>query len=432
VRLSREPGATFRSLRNRNYRLYISGIALSSVGTWMQAVAQGWLILELTGGSGGALGITTALQFMPALLFGLWAGVIVDRYPKRLILMVSQTAMGALALILGMLTVTGAVRLWHIYALAFALGLARLVDDPTRQSFVVELVDPDDRANAIALEGAAMTSARIVGPAVAGVLIDIIGIGPVFLVNGISFAVMIAGLKLVRDGDLHAAPRSSRMKGQLRAGLAYVRGRGDLVLVFTLVGFVAAFGMNPQITTPLMTKNVFHADARSFGLASTVFAAGSLAGTLLAARTSRPTRRLMLSAALLFGVLEALSALLPTYASFLILLAPTGLMVVIFTTSAIVTMQLDVTPEMRGRVSGLYYLIFTGTTPIGAPMIGWFAQVLGARAGLLVGGGVTILATVGIAPLLLRHGRAKTAPALDSTPLSGSSRQLIVHQRSKR
>jgi MFS family permease len=409
-------GVTFRSLRNRNYRLYALGMGISAIGTWMQRVAQAWLILELTGGSGSALGIITAMQFIPPLLFGLWGGVIADRHSKRRVLLVTQTAMGALALILGTLAVTGAVRIWHVYVLAFALGLCTLVDNPTRQSFIVELVEPADRANAIALDSAMMTLARIVGPAIAGVLIDIIGSGPVFLINALSFVAVILGLRLMREAQLHMAPRIPRGPGDLRAGLAYVRGRGDLVLVLVLVGFTAAFGMNPQITTVLMTRNVFHAGAGSFGLASTVFAVGAFAGALLAARGRRPGKRTVLGAALLFGVLEAGSSLLPTYASFVAVLAPTGMMLVIMNNATTVMMQLDVTAEIRGRVNGLFFLLFNGTTPIGAPVIGWLAQELGARAGLLTGGAVTILVTVTVAPLLTRHGYPDAARTPDLVP----------------
>jgi MFS family permease len=386
-------------------------MAVSTVGTWLQLVAQDWLILDITGNSGSALGITTALQFVPLLLFGLWGGVVADRYSKRRVLMVAQTVMGALALTLGALTVTGAVRIWQVYFLALALGLVMLVDLPTEQSFIVELVAPANRTNAIALDGAARASARLVGPALAGVLINSIGIGPAFLINGFSYAVVVLALKLIRKSELHVAPRPSRMKGQLRAGLTYVRRRDDLMLVFVLVGFVAAFGLNPQITTALMTKNVFHAGAGSYGLASTGFAVGSLTGSLLAARIGRPNKRLMLGAALLAGVLEAASALVPTFTWFLVLIPPTGLVLVIFTNAAVVTVQLDVTPEMRGRVSGLYYLVFNGTTPIGAPLIGWIAQQLGARAGLLTDGVVTVLATMCVAPLLVRSRRGYPSPA---------------------
>jgi MFS family permease len=405
-RASRRFGATFRSMRSRNYRLYASGLVISATGTWMQRIAQDWLVLDLSGGSGGALGVTTALQFLPLLLFGAWGGVIADRYAKRRVIMVTQTALGVLALALGAFTVTGTVRIWHVYALAFALGVATLVDNPTRQSFIVELVGPEDRANAIALDSATLTCARIAGPAVAGVLIDVVGVGPVFLINGISFTAVILGLKLMREEELHTAPRPARAARQVRAGLAYLRGRRDLTLMFALVGIVAAFGMNPQLTTALMTREVFHAGAGAFGFASTAFAVGSLMGALLAARGGDPGERLMLASAFSFGVLETVAALLPTYASFVVLLLPTGLVLIMFTNATVVAIQLGVAPEMRGRVTGLYVIVFTGTTPIGAPVIGWLAQVLGARSGLLAAGVITISATAATAPLLLRAAAA--------------------------
>jgi MFS family permease len=407
--------AMFRSLRSRNYRLYASGMAISATGTWMQRIAQDWLVLDLTRGSGSALGITTALQFLPLLMFGLWGGVIADRYAKRRVIMVSQSALGVLALTLGIIAVTGAARIWEVYALAFALGLVTLVDNPTRRSFIVELVGPADLANAIALDSATLTSARIVGPAVAGVLIGLVGVGPVFLINGLSFAAVIVGLRLMREEELYSAPRASRTTGELRAGLAYVRGRRDLVHLLVLVGFVAAFGTNPQMTTALMTKKVFHGGAGSFGLASTALAVGSLAGALLAARGGNPTKRVMLGAAFLFGALETVTALLPTYASFVALLLPTGVMLIIFNNAAAAITQLEVIPEMRGRVSGLYITVFTGTTPIGAPLIGWLAEVFGARFGLLTGGVITMLATVATAPSLVRAATV-TARTTEKTP----------------
>jgi MFS family permease len=416
VRLRGEPGATFRSFRNRNYRLYISGILVSTVGTWSQIVAQDWLVLDITRGSGSALGITTALQFLSLLLLGPWGGVVADRYPKRLVLMVTAAAYGVLSLILGTLTVTGTVLLWHVYVLAFALGLVNVVDMPTRQSMVFELVKPADRVNAVALQGAAMASGRLIGPAIAGLLINIIGIGPVFMIGALLFSPVIVALLLMREDELYVPTRSKAIKGQLRATVAYLRGRRDLVLVLALVGFVAAFGMNQQITTALMTKNVYHLNAGAYGLASTLFAVGSLSGSLLAARLGRPTKRLMLITALLFGAVVVASALPPTYPLFVVLMPPTGLLVVICTTSTLVAVQIDVAPDIRGRIAGLYYLVFTGTKPFGSTAIGWAAQVFGARAGMFVSGLVTVLAALVIAPLLLRHERAKEPTSVAPFP----------------
>lgn len=391
-------------------------MTVSTVGTWLQFVAQDWLVLDITRGSGSALGITTALQFLSLLLLGPWGGVVADRYPKRLILTATQTTMAALALILGILTISGTVRIWHIYVLAFALGLSNVVDMPTRQAVIFELVRPVDRVNAVALQGAAMASGRLIGPAVAGLLINAIGIGPVFLIGGLSYSAVILSLLLMREEELYDATRSTAIKGQLRATVAYLRGRRDLVLVLVLVGFVAAFGMNQQITTALMTKNVFHLDASAYGVASTAFAAGSLAGSLLAARFGNPTRRLMLLTALMFGLVVMGSALPPAYGLFMVLMPPTGLLLVLCTTSTLLTMQLDVAPEMRGRIAGLYFLVFTGTKPIGSTAIGWAAQVFGARSGMFVSGLGTVLAVVAVAPLLLRYQRAPEPASATARP----------------
>lgn len=397
----------FRSLRVRNYRLFASGQVVSNTGTWMQRVAQDWLVLELTHGSGTALGITTGLQFLPLLLFGLWGGVLADRYPKRRILLATQAAMGLLALVLGVLALTGTAQVWHVYALAFGLGMATVIDNPARQSFVIEMVGRRDLPNAIALNSATFNGARVVGPAAAGVLIAWIGTGPVFLLNALSFGAVIFGLLAMRTAELHPAEQVPRAKGQLREGLRYVRGRRDLLLVLVLIGFVATFGMNFQVTMALVTREVFGVGASSFGLASTMLAVGSVTGALLAARRTRPRMRLLLSAALLFGLLEIATGLMPTYWSFLILLVPTGLALMTVTTTANATMQLNVAPEMRGRVMGLYMFVFLGTNPLGAPLIGWLAEHFGPRMGIVAGGVVALLAALAVTVLAVPRGRLR-------------------------
>src|SRR6266700_4313251 len=255
---------TFRSLSTRNYRLFATGQVVSNTGTWVQRVAQDWMVLDLTHGSGTALGIATGLQFLPLLLFSLWGGMIADRYPKRRVLMVTQAAAGGLALILGVLAVTGAVRPWHIYLLAFGLGLVTVVDNPTRQSFAIEMVGRDDLQNAIALNSAVFNLARITGPAVAGLVISLIGTSAAFFLNATSYLTVIICLHRMRESELRPAERVARAKGQLRAGLAYVRSRPDLLMTMVLVFFIATFGMNFQVTTALMSRVVFHTGAGSF------------------------------------------------------------------------------------------------------------------------------------------------------------------------
>src|SRR5215475_2564741 len=393
---------TFSSLKTRNYRLFAAGQVVSNTGSWMQRVAQDWLVLQLSHDSGTALGITTGLQFLPLLLFSLWGGVIADRYAKRSILMVTQAVMGALALILGILALTGTVRIWHVYLLAFGLGLATVVDNPTRQAFAVEMVGTDGMANAIALNSAVFNLARIAGPAVAGLVIGIAGTPAAFLVNAASYGAVLVGLKLMRPEELHKVHRPQRARGQLREALSYVRSRPDLSLPMILLFFVATFGMNFQVTLALMSRTVFHTGASAFGFASAVFAFGALGGALLAARQSRPTLGLLLATSMAFSVLEIITGIMPDYLSFLAALVPTGLTLLTFTTAANSRTQLRTTPDMRGRVMGLYLLLFLGGTPLVSPMVGWVAQTFGARMSVVAGGVISGVATIVIGFLLAR------------------------------
>jgi MFS family permease len=390
------------SLRNRNYRLFATGQVISNTGTWMQRVAQDWLVLDLTHGNGAALGITTGLQFLPLLLFSLWGGIFADRYSRRALLMITQALMGGLALILGLLAVTGVVQIWQVYVLAFALGLVTVVDNPTRQTFVAEMVGRAGMANAIALNSAVFNLARIAGPAVAGLVISVLGTPAAFLVNAASFGAALAGLKLMRPAELYPAEKLQRAKGQLREALRYVRARPSQRMLLVLVFFVATFGMNFQVTNALMSRQVFHTGAGAFGIASAVFAAGALGGALLAARRSRPTMSLLLVTAFLFGLLEVFTGLMPDFWSFLFLLLPTGLVLLTFTTAANSATQLGTAAEMRGRVMGLYLLVFFGGAPLGSPLAGWLAQEFGPRMSMISGGVISVLATAVIAVLLTR------------------------------
>jgi MFS family permease len=370
----------------------------------MQRVAQDWLVLELTHNSGTALGVTTGLQFLPLLLFSLWGGAIADRYSKRRILMITQSVMGMLALILGVLAVTGTVRIWQIYGLAFALGLATVVDNPTRQTFVVEMVGRADMPNAIALNSAIFNLARIVGPAIAGLVIGAIGTPAAFFINAASFGAVLTGLKLMRPAELNPVARVPRSKGQLVEALRYVKDRPSLSMTMVLIFFVATFGMNFQVTNALMSRGVFHTGATAFGFASAVFAVGALAGALLAARRAKPGVRLLVTAAFAFGILEVLTGLMPSFWSFLVLLIPTGLALLTFNIVANSATQLGTSPEMRGRVMGLYMLVFLGGAPIGAPLAGWVAEVFGPRISVVAGGAISAVAAVVIG-LVLAHRR---------------------------
>ena len=392
----------FSSLRNRNYRLFAAGQVVSNSGTWMQRTAQDWLVLDLSHGSGSALGIAAGLQFLPLLLFSLWGGAIADRFGKRRILLITQSLMGALALILGILAVTGTVRLWHVYLLAFALGMITVVDNPTRQTFVTEVVGRTDMANAIALNSAIFNLARIAGPAMAGIIIGLVGTPTAFLINAVSYGAVITGLLLMRSGELSPVKRTARAAGQLREALRYLKGSPRIWLPLTMLFFVATFGMNFQVTTALMSRGVFHTGAGAFGLASTAYAVGALGGALLAARRRHPSVRLQIAVALAFGILETASGLMPAYWAFLLLLLPTGLAVVMYTTAANSAIQLGTDPQLRGRVMGVYMLVFLGGAPIGSPLIGWVAEQFGPRMSLISGGVISAIAAIAVGIVLIR------------------------------
>jgi MFS family permease len=402
----------FSSLKVRNYRLFASGQVVSLTGTWMQRVAQDWLVLNLSHNSGTAIGITTGLQFAPVLFFGLYGGVIADRYPKRRTLVITQVAMGVLALWLGLLDVTGAVKLWEVYALAFGLGVATAVDSPVRQSFVNELVGPSLLANAVSLNSATFNIARVLGPAIAGVMIAATGTGWVFLANAVSFVAVLAGLFLIRERELFVGKPATRRRGAVREGLRYVRTRPDLLAVVALVGVVGTLGFNFQITTALLAKNTFHRGADSYGLLSAAFAFGALLGALASARRGVPSKRLVFFSAAAFGVLEVVVAVMPTYWTFFLLLIPCGVATLTFSTAANTTVQLSAASSMRGRVMALYLLVFMGGTPIGAPLVGWIAQVAGARWSLVVGGVASTIGAVLAAAYLARREHVRLEPHL--------------------
>jgi MFS family permease len=398
----------FGSLRERNYRFFASGQVVSLIGTWMQRVAQDWLVLELSGKNPVALGIAAALQFLPTLALSLWAGVLADRLDKRKLLIMLQAAMGLCALGLGLLDVTGVAQLWQVYLFCFVLGCFSAVETPVRQSFVVEMVGKAQVTNAVALNSMTFNLARIVGPAIAGVLITVIGTGWVFLGNFVSFAAVLAGLALMDPSRLHRAEPVERTRGQLAEGLHYVRGRTDLVLLMVLVLLVSTFGMTFFTTLAVAAANVFHQDADGYGLLSTMLAVGTLSGATMAARRStrgRPRLRMLFIAGIVFGALEVVLGVMPTYLTFGLMLIPIGAALMTFTTTANSTVQLSVSPRMRGRVMGLYMLVFLGGNPIGGPLTGWLADAFGGRAPFIVGGVVSLVATLVCALVLVRRGR---------------------------
>lgn len=396
----------FSSLRIRNYRLFAAGQAVSNTGTWMQRIAQDWLVLSLTG-SASAVGITIALQFLPMLVFGLYGGVLADRLPKRPLLLVTQGAMGLTGIALAVLTLAGHVQVWHVYLAAFLLGLVTVLDNPARQTFVSEMVGPAQVANAVSLNSANFQSARLVGPAIAGVLITAVGSGWAFLLNGLSFAAPIAGLLMMRTRELHPVTPQPRAKGQLREGLRYVAGRPELVWPIVLVGFIGTFGFNFPIWLSAFVGDVFHGDAGTYGLFNTLIAAGSLVGALLAARRGQARLRLLVTAAALFSVLLVMTAFAPSFWLFAVLLVPVGVFGLTVNVVANSSVQMATDPEMRGRVMALFMMVFTGGTPVGAPLVGWITDTYGARLGMAAGGLVSLAAALGVAVVLSRVGNLR-------------------------
>ncbi|MFJ7149482.1 MFS transporter [Streptomyces sp. NPDC100445] len=400
---ARRATSMFSSLRIRNYRLFFMGQVVSNTGTWMQRIAQDWLVLSLTGSS-AAVGITTALQFLPMLLFGLYGGVLVDRLPKRPTLLSTQSAMAVTGLALAALTLSGHVQVWHVYVAAFAVGLATVLDNPARQSFVSEMVGPDQLQNAVSLNSANFQSARLVGPAVAGLMITGVGTGWAFLANGLSFAAPLAGLLLMRARELHVVQRAPRGKGQLREGLDYVAKRPELVWPIVLVGFIGTFGFNFPVWLSAYADDVFHAGAGAYSLFNTLMAVGSLVGALLAARRGTARLRVLIAAALAFGTLETVASVATTYWLFALLMIPIGVCGLTVNVTANTAVQMATDPAMRGRVMALFMMVFMGGTPLGAPVVGWITDTYGARIGFAAGGVVSAVAAGAVGLVLARVG----------------------------
>ncbi|SDX03764.1 Predicted arabinose efflux permease, MFS family [Amycolatopsis xylanica] len=400
----------FSSLRIRNYRLFFSGQVVSNIGTWMQRIAQDWLVFSLSDHSPVALGMAVALQFTPTLFLSLWAGVLADRVDKRRLLIGIQAAVVLQATVLGVLDVTGFAQLWHVYLLCFTFGCTGALEVPTRQSFVGEMVGRDQITNAVALNSTIFNMARIVGPAIAGFVITWVGTGWLFIANAASTVAVIAGLVMMNPDKLFRGPAVPREKGQLRAGLRYVRRRSDLMTVMGLVFFVSTFGITYFTSLAVVAANVFHTQADGYGLLSTLLAVGTLTGALMAARRGTrggPSVRLLLLAAFSLGALEFATAFMPTYLAFGIALIPLGYATITFLNTANALVQTAVSPEMRGRVMGIYVLVLIGGSPLGAPMTGWLAAEFGGRSAFYVGGGISAIVAVVAAIILLRRGGVK-------------------------
>lgn len=403
--------STFDALRIRNYRVYFTGALLSNVGTWMQRVAQDWLVLELSHGSGLAVGITTALQFLPMLLITPYGGLIADRFDKRTILRITQSWMAASAGLLGLLAVLGVAQTWHVFGLALIFGIGTAFDNPARQAFVSEIVDREHMPNAIGLNSASFNAARIVGPAVAGLVIAGVGTGWAILANAISYLSFIIALAIIDPARLHGIERAVRGKRQIREGLAYIRGRSDIILVLCIAAFVGTFGLNFQMTSALMAQQTFHKGAGEYGILGTFMAIGSLTGALIGARRkTAPRARFIIGAAIAFGVIEVVVGMMPTYWSYAALLPIMGLASMLTLNASNMSVQMGVDPQLRGRVMAIYMMVMQGGTPIGAPILGWVGEVFGARWTLIGGGGVAVLGVLASVAIMARRGGFRIAP----------------------
>ncbi len=390
---------TFSSLRTRNYRLYFTAQLISVSGTWMQTVAQAWLVLHLSGSSVD-LGLVVGLQFLPMLLLGPFGGLVADRVNKRKLLYATQSAGGLLALVLGVLVVTHAVELWQVYLLATLLGLVNVFDNPARQTFVMEMVGREDLPNAVSLNTVVMNASRVVGPAIGGVVIVLFGLGICFFVNAASYVAVLIGLAMMRSRELHPTEHVSRAKGQIREGFRYVWRTPSLRNTLLAIAIIGIFAYNFTVTLAVLAKVTFHGGAGAYSLLTSCMGFGAVMGGLLAAHRARPTPRLLQVLALVFGGLLAAVALAPTLLTASILIVFMGAASIGFIATANATLQLSADPTMRGRVMALYAMAFLGTTPIGAPLVGAIAQWTNPRVALLTGAVATVMAA-GI--LMWRH-----------------------------
>ncbi len=393
------PEGSLRSFRHRNFRILFPANAASNIGTWAQRVAQDWLVLQLTH-SGRDLGLVTGLQFLPALLLSLYGGRLADRFNKRILLYITNLGGGAAALLMGILVMTDTVRIWHVYVLAFVLGIFTAIDAPIRQSFTSEMVGKSDLANAVSLNSANFNAGRLIGPGVSGLLIAWFGTGPSFIINAFSYVAVVIALSAIRDEELHieSAPQ---VDAKIREAWAYVRKRTDIFAVMITVFFAATFGLNFQIFTALMATSIFHKGPASYGSLGSIVAIGSLSGALISAKldTKRSPRFIMAFAAL-FGVSVSLTAIAPSYFTYMLTLPIAGALGLTTMIAANSYVQTKTDPALRGRVMGIYLTIFLGGTPLGSPLIGWLAQSIGTRETIIICGLVTLSSSALIYVLL--------------------------------
>ncbi|WP_206615312.1 MFS transporter [Rhodococcus spongiicola] len=412
---------TFAALANRNFRRFIGGQAVSLIGTWMQIVAQSWLVLELTG-SGTDIGIVVALQTLPILLLGPYGGVIADRSDKRRLMIGLQSIMGVQALVLGVLTITGTVELWQVYVLAFLLGLNQCFENPARQSFLLEMVGPNDLRNAVSLQSTLVSASRIIGPAVAGMTIAAGGLGVCFLLNAASFVAVVVSLLRLDVTALHRSAPAERTRGQLREGLRYVRGNRNLAVPLLMMALIGCLAFEFQVVLPIVAEQTFNAGSEAYGFMTAAMGVGAVCGGLLVATWGRTGTRALIVTAAAFGLALVAASAAPTLGLEMIALAVVGVVSIAFNSISNSTLQLEAAPHMRGRVMALWSTGFLGSTAVGGPIAGWVSQEWGGRAGLLLGAITCLVVALGAVLVL---GRGKQVAA-HTHPIAEDPEELMV------
>lgn len=414
-------GQTFASLANPNYRRYITGQATSLVGTWMQTVAQSWLVYQLTG-SPAVLGTVIAVQTLPMLVLGPYGGVVADRMDKRKLMIGLQTMMSVQALLLGVLTVTGTVRLWHVFVLAAMLGLNNCFENPARQAFILELVGPADLRNAVSLNSVLASSARAVGPAVAGIVIATGGIGFCFLLNAMSFVAVVVSLLRLDTSLLNPSEPARRRPGQLREGFTYVRRTPELAVPLLMMALVGCLAYEFQVVLPVVASETFGGDGSTYGFLTAAMGVGAVVGGLVVAARGRTGIRAMVWTSIAFGVVLAAAAAAPTLWAVMVAMTLVGAVSVAFLSQGNSTLQLTAAPHMRGRVMALWAVAFLGSTPIGGPIAGWVSGHFGGRGGLALGA-ITCLVAAGLGALTLRRFGATPEPEIADAPSAPAGRE---------
>lgn len=410
ARVTAAAGRTFAALRYRNYRLYFSSQIVSFSGTWMQMIAQSWLVLELTG-SGTALGAVMAMQFLPTLLLSPMGGVIADRFDKRRLIILTQSMAGLLALTLGVVTLAGVVELWMVYLIAAGFGAVTAIDNPSRQTFVMEMVGPDDIANAVTLNSVVVNAARAIGPAIGGALIATVGIGECFVVNAASYLVVIVALLLVRRSELHPSARSPRAPGQLRAGFRYAWNTPVLRTTLVMLAIIGTLTYEFTTTLPLLSEFTFGAGSAGLAIMTSLMGAGAVVGGLVVAASGQPSLRRLVSIAAWFGAAVVAVSAMPTVGLVYVLMPLVGAASVAMIAMSNATLQLHSEPKLRGRVMALFSMALLGSTPIGGPIVGWIGEHVSPRLALLVGGVAALLAALyGWASLTRQAERTAPAP----------------------